>query len=93
MQTLHIQDTQIIILPDPITGQQIIRIQATPLGAHIARALGSPTLTHGFYSLPHTPDLDERLCSIIDAFIGLRYAHPQLLQLVLFSQDNPEVQR
>jgi hypothetical protein len=42
----------------------------------------------GFYILPHSADLDARLCALIDTLIALRYHHPTLLQLSLFPEES-----
>jgi len=87
METFCIADTQIQVLPDPDSGQQTIRIQATPFGERLAQALAAASLAPDgdFFSLPHTPELDARLRALTELFINLRYSHPQLLQLRLFS--------
>ncbi len=92
MGTFYVGDTEIRILPDPGGGQQTIRVQATPLGELLARTLSqettSPPLTpddEGFYPLAHTPEMDARICALIELFVGMRYSHPQLLQLHLFT--------
>ncbi len=91
MKAFCIDDTQIQVLPDPDGGGQTIRIQATPFGARLAQTLDTALQVapgeDDFYSLVHTPELDERLCNLIELFISLRYSHPQLLQLTLFPVD------
>jgi hypothetical protein len=91
MNTLYVGDTEIQILPDPDGGQQTIRVQATPLGALLAQTLllGTtgllPASDDGFYPLPHTSEMDARVCALIEALVSMRYSHPRLLQLRLFT--------
>lgn len=101
MDTVYVGDTEIRILPDPDGGQQTIRVQSTPLGELLARTLlqgiASPPLVRlsahdevapddeGFYLLAHTPEMDARVCALIELFVSMRYNHPQLLQLSLFT--------
>jgi hypothetical protein len=87
METFCIAETQIQVLPDPDSGQQTIRIQATPFGERLARMLETLPPVPGdddFFLLAHTPELDSLLCTLVELFISLRYSHPQLLQLRLF---------
>ncbi len=92
MNTLYVGDTEIRILPDLDGGQQSIRVQSTPLGELLAQTLlqgaASPSLVpddEGFYLLAHTPEMDARVCALIELFVGMRYSHPRLLQLSLFT--------
>jgi hypothetical protein len=89
MATYLIDRTTIQTDPDPQTGEPVLRIQATAWGRHLAQTLG--TAEHqeqGFYILPHSADLDARLCALIDTLIALRYHHPALLQLPLFAEES-----
>ncbi len=88
----YVGDTEIRILPNLDGGQQTIRVQATPLGKLLAQTLlhgtADPPLApddEGFYPLTHTPEMDARICALIELFVGMRYSHPQLLQLHLFT--------
>jgi len=86
MEVFSVADTEIQLGPDPATGAPVLRIQATPWGAHLAQVLAdqTPLPEAGFYSLPHAALVDSRLYALVDVFIAARYAHPGLLQLRLF---------
>lgn len=86
--TFMFDETTIDTGTDGRTGQPTVYIQNTPRGAHLVQALtGSlPPVCDGFYAVPHDARFDAPLCDLIDALIGLRYAHPHLLQLRLFPE-------
>lgn len=89
MSIFYIAATCIRAHSDPESGQQTLHIQATALGTHLAHVLAGddvPTVSDGYFILPHNGALDARLCDLIDVGIALRYSHPQLLQLRLFQE-------
>ena len=89
MATYLIDQTTIQTAPDPQTDEPVLRIQATVWGRHLAQTLG--TTEHqeqGFYIMPHSTELDARLCALIDMLIALRYHHPALLQLPLLPEES-----
>lgn len=90
METFSVADTEIRLDPDPVTGEQLLHIQATPWGAHLAQVLADqmPTSEDGFYTLPHAELVDSRLYDLVDVFIAARFAHPQLLQLRLLPVES-----
>jgi hypothetical protein len=89
MATYLIDQTTIQTDPDPQTGAPLLRIQATAWGRHLAETLGTVVREEaGFYVVPHSADLDARLCALIDTLIALRYHHPTLLQLSLFPKES-----
>jgi len=73
-------------------GQDIL-VEVTPLGGRLAWLLVS--LDGGdepgkewvqgrqFYVIRHSADLDDHVTELIDTFIGMRIAHPRLVQLEL----------
>ncbi len=91
METFTVANTGIALAPDPATGTASLQIQATPWGAQLARLLADelPPVAAGCYHLPHTAQVDARLCALIELFITARYTHPQLLQLRLLPQEAP----
>lgn len=92
MSGLRFEDTLIELGPVSPSGMSTLRIEATPRGAHLARALaeGEPDIEGAFFSVPYDRGMDGRLCDLIDALIAVRYAHPGLLQLRL-ELDTAEV--
>jgi hypothetical protein len=78
------------------TGQDIL-VEATPLGGRLAWLLAS--LDGGdepgrervqgrqFYVIRHSADLDDHVTELIDTLIGMRIAHPRLVQLELDLAD------
>ena len=73
-------------------GQDIL-VEATPLGGRLAWLLASldggdpprKERVHGqqFHVIRHSRRLDDQVTELIDALIGLRIAHPRLVQLEL----------
>ena len=73
-------------------GQEIL-VEATPLGERLAWLLasldggGAPKRERlhdrQFYVVRHSRHLDDQVTELIDALIGLRVAHPRLVQLEL----------
>ena len=91
VEVFSVANTEIQLGPDPATGAPVLRIQATPWGAHLAQVLAdqAPLPEAGYYSVPHAALVDSRLMALVDVFIAARYAHPELLQLQLFSPGVP----
>jgi len=89
METFVVAGTEIQLGPDPVTGLPTLRIQATPWGACLAQLLAEPLPPprDGCYAVPHDHQLDAQLCDLVELFITARYAHPDLLQLRLLSQE------
>jgi len=87
MSGLRFEDTLIDLGPVSLSGTPTLRIEATPRGAHLARALagseGEPEVEGPFFIVPYDRGMDGRLCDLIDVLIAVRYAHPGLLQLRL----------
>jgi hypothetical protein len=73
-------------------GQEIL-VEATPLGGRLARLLASldgggepgkeQVRDRQFYVIRHSAELDIHVTELIDTLIGLRIAHPRLVQLDL----------
>jgi hypothetical protein len=79
--TCTIGDTEIQFVPSTTT--QTIRIAATPLGTHLAYLLGAPQRDGAFWTLEHSPEVDQIIRDLIDTLIIARYSHPLLMQLRL----------
>jgi hypothetical protein len=85
--------TRLACRPSPGGDHQDLLVEATPLGAHLARLLaalaagpepGTERLQgRPFYLVPHSPSLDEGLAALVDTLIEMRIAHPRLVQLEL----------
>lgn len=82
-QTLNVQDTTIRLEPDPQTGGQTVRIQATDLGIHLAHLLGAVLMPDGMYVVTHSREVDHLAMELIDMLIAMRYSHPSFVQLRL----------
>jgi hypothetical protein len=66
--------------------EQHILLQATPQGLRLAQFLAdeeTPDRQDGFFVVGHTPEVDARLCALVDALTAVRWAHPTYTQLVL----------
>jgi hypothetical protein len=83
MNEINFLENAHISIKNNATGEQYILIEASVLGANLAKTLGKHDLKDGFYAIKHTPDIDKRITDLIDALIAIRYAHPQLMQLSL----------
>jgi len=85
VEVFSVAETEIQLGPDPTTGEPVLRIQATPWGAHLAQVLAdqAPLPRAGYYIVPHAALVDSRLYALVEVFIAARYAHPGLLQLQL----------
>ena len=71
MEVFSVANTEIQLGPDPATGAPVLRIQATPWGAHLAQVLAdqAPVAGGGYYSVPHAALVDSRLMALVDVFI------------------------
>jgi hypothetical protein len=81
----QIEDTCISIQRVGSEEQQVL-LQATPQGLRLAQFLGreeAPRRQDGFFVVEHTPEVDARLCALVDALTAIRWAHPTYTQLVL----------
>ncbi len=82
----RLDNTLIATQPTGLDGQQIL-IQATSQGKALARLLtGGKEPTRrwdGFFAIPHDPDVDARLCLLVDTLTAIRWSHPTYTQLVL----------
>ena len=88
----QIEDTCISIQRVGSEEQQIL-LQATPQGLRLAQFLGredSPRRQDGFFVVEHTPEVDARLCALVDALTAVRWAHPTYTQLVLELPESEE---
>ena len=83
MNEINFLENAHISIKNNSTGDQHILIEASILGASLAKTLGKHNLEGDFYVIKHTPDIDKRITNLIDALIAIRYAHPQLMQLSL----------
>ena len=66
--------------------EQQILFQATPQGLRLAQFLADEEAPHrqdGSFVVAHTPEVDARLCALVDALTAVRWAHPTYTQLVL----------
>jgi hypothetical protein len=66
--------------------EQQILFQATPQGLRLAQFLADAETPHrqdGVFVVEHTPEVDARLCALVDALTAVRWAHPTYTQLVL----------
>lgn len=85
--------TAVVTRPRLAGAGQDILVEATPLGGRLAWLLAS--LDGGgepgqerlqgrrFYVIHHSAALDDHVTELIDTLIGLRIAHPRLVQLEL----------
>ncbi len=85
---IQFEDALVAVRTVGLKGQQIM-IQATPWGETLARLLSgeeNPVRENGFFVVFHDPEVDVRLCNLVDTFTTIRWAHPTYTQLVLDSQ-------
>jgi hypothetical protein len=81
---VQFEDALVAVRTVGLDGQQIL-IQATPWGETLARLLSGkePVRENGFFVVFHDPEVDARLCELVDTFTTIRWAHPTFTQLVL----------
>jgi hypothetical protein len=83
--TWQLEDTSIGIWRVGPEEQQVL-LQDTPQGRRLAQFLAdeeAPRRQDGFFVVEHTPEVDARLCALVDALTAVRWAHPTYTQLVL----------
>ena len=89
-------NTHIAVQPH-LDGQDIL-IEDTAVGRRLATTLAAATSNtvtrvqiagETWLVVPHNQDVDQLLCGLIDALISVRYAHPTLVQLPLFTGGSP----
>ena len=81
----QLEDTCIGVRRLGLEGQHIL-LQATSQGERLAQFLAdeeSPCRENGFFVVPHTAEVDSRLCTLVNALTAVRWAHPTYTQLAL----------
>jgi hypothetical protein len=66
--------------------EQQVLLQDTPQGRRLAQFLAgeeAPRRQDGCFVVDHTPEVDARLCALVDALTAIRWAHPTYTQLAL----------
>jgi hypothetical protein len=90
--TWQLEDTSISVRRVGPEEQQIL-LQATPQGLRLAQFLAgeeAPRRQDGSFVVEHTPEVDARLCALVDALTAVRWAHPTYTQLVLELPESEE---
>jgi hypothetical protein len=90
--TWQLEDTSIGVRRVGPEEQQIL-LQATPQGLRLAQFLAdeeTPREGDGFFVVEHTPEVDARLCTLVDALTAVRWAHPTYTQLALALPESEE---
>ena len=89
----HVTDTEVGVQPT-LDGQDLI-VQHNEVGHRLACLLGPGTANAQvfrrgddlYWRIPHTQRVDRLLIELADLFISIRYAHPNLVQLELQSDE------
>lgn len=84
MSEFIIQGTRIWLQADEITNEQIIHLEASPMGETLAKFLANAekvTCDGVTYQVVHTPVVDDLILELIDALVAIRYQHPHYVQL------------
>ena len=90
--TWQLEDTSISVRRVGPEEQQVL-LQATLQGLRLAQFLAgeeAPRRQDGFFVVEHTPEVDARLCALVDALTAVRWAHPTYTQLVLELPESEE---
>jgi hypothetical protein len=83
--TWQLEDTSIGVRRLGLEEQQVL-LQDTLQGRRLAQFLSgeeAPRRQDGFFVVEHTPEVDARLCALVDALTAIRWAHPTYTQLAL----------
>ena len=88
----QLEDTHITVRRVGPEEQQVL-LQDTLQGQRLAQFLAgeeAPRRQDGFFVVEHTPEVDARLCALVDALTAIRWAHPTYTQLALALPESEE---
>jgi hypothetical protein len=74
--------------------EQQILFQVTSQGRRLAQFLSGeegPYRQDGFFVVDHTPEVDARLYTLVDALTAIRWDHPTYTQLSLVLPEEEQV--
>ena len=90
--TWQLEDTRIGVRRVGPEEQQVL-LQDTVQGRRLAQFLAreeAPRRQDGVFVVEHTPEVDARLCALVDALTAIRWAHPTYTQLALALPESEE---
>jgi hypothetical protein len=73
--------------------EQQILLQVTTQGRRLAQFLSgeeAPCRQDGFFAVEHTPEVDARLYTLVEALTAIRWDHPTYTQLALALPEGEE---